>query len=158
MDPDAPWWANLLTAILIAAISGSVVWLGSRRGVRKATTATNDALAKVLDHVANNHKVGLRDDLDEKFEGLARAIGSLADQQEATRNDVGGLHSELRDAREDVGHLQRDIEGIRTDSRRARRRESALTRVVSIALDRAQGVIDEHHPGVQLRDPDPSET
>ncbi len=132
-----PWWAWVLVVLVTAASTAITTWLTGRR--------TRSDVAVIKDQVANTHESNLRVDID----GLGEKVDRLTTGLAQVRDDVGGVHSEIRDARN-------DIEGVRTDARRDRRRLWRIERTVTTALDRAQAVVDEHHPGTQLRDPDPT--
>lgn len=107
IDPDAPWWANIVVLLVVLAVVPALTTWATQRGTRRRVTETQESVGRVLDQVANTHTTNLRDDLDEKIAGVVAS-------QEAMRKDIGGLHSEMRDAR-------RDIAGIRTDGRQDRR-------------------------------------
>lgn len=135
----APWWAWVLVVVATAVASALTTWATNRR--------TRADVAVIRDQVANTHDSNFRDDVDELGLKVDRVVKGL----EQVRQDVGGAHSEIRDARN-------DIDGVRTDARRDRRRLGRLERLANTALDRAQHVLDEQHPGVQLRDPDSTDT
>lgn len=114
IDPDAPWIVNVLLILVLALIT----WLSNRGTKRELRGVAADART-AAEQTANTHTTNLRDDLDEKVARIERGLGTLADAQEATREDIGGLHSEVRDTR-------KDITGLRDDARTDRR---AVTQV-----------------------------
>jgi hypothetical protein len=85
-------------ASLIAALLGIIgVLLGKILG------NTN----KTVEHVVNSHVDDdgnpflLRDDLDEKFDGLAGLVKGVAETQKEQAKDIGGLRSDIRQIRTD---------------------------------------------------------
>jgi chromosome segregation ATPase len=147
IDPDAPWWANvLLVLVVLAAVPAATTWLTNRPTRRTLHQVAADA-KEARDQVANTHDTNMRDDLDGVGVGLAEirhAVGRLADAQQAVREDIGGLHSEVRDQR-------LDIAGIRTDARRDRRALAAVrTDLASAVTERDQAIaqLREQMPGL----------
>jgi hypothetical protein len=84
--------------------------------------------AKVAaDQTANSHKnpdgtpLNLRDDLDEKFEGLADLVKGLG-------LDIGGMKSDIRGIRKDASDDRNNAnEAIATERSRIRKLEDTLT-------------------------------
>ena len=83
-------FGSVITAI-ITTIGIVIVAMLNRASTRQK---------QVLDHVQNEHKkadgtpLNLRDDLDEKFEGVSRLVrGAIT--------DIGGIRQELRALRDD---------------------------------------------------------
>jgi hypothetical protein len=123
IDPDAPWWANLLVLLLVAAIPAVVAWRGSHRTGRKLDAVAVDAAATRSDAAATRSQTenehadseipNLRDELTATRKGFEEF-------RDGIREDIGGLRSEVRD-------LRRDVAGIRTDARRDRRELTAVT-------------------------------
>lgn len=118
IDPNAPWWANILMLItILAVVPAATAWLAGRRD-RRTLRQVADVTTRTLGQVENEHlgtdHPNLREDLDAKIDRVCVALDRMANAQDATRADVGGLHAEVRDVR-------RDITGIRTDARRDRR-------------------------------------
>lgn len=100
IDPDAPWLANLVFALLVTAL---VTW-GS---VRAAT------------HGQRKQAAADRDDLDAKVDGLSRQIVRVIDAQQATREDI-------QEARRDIGGLRADARSDRSNHAELRRRVDRL--------------------------------
>jgi hypothetical protein len=150
IDPDAPWWANLLLLAFVALVP-TVFALRAKHAATKAADVAEtthaesvDKLDRVLHNVENSHQTGLRDDIDEKLGALARLVNLV-------RDDVGGLHSEVRDARIDIGRVQHDVTVVRGEARRDRRRIGGVERRLATALETAQDIIDHNNPdGPQL--------
>lgn len=140
-------WLIVGLAPILSAIA--VAWI--QRPMRRQIRQVADDAAASRRQTENEHA-------DAEYPNLRDEITAIRSAQDRLSENVGGLHSEVRDARRQIGQVQLDVEGIRTDVRRERRRTTALVRTVATAIDRAQGVIDEHHPGTQLRDPDPDQT
>jgi uncharacterized protein YoxC len=92
---------------------------------------------KTVDHVANSHvdahgnPINLRDDLDEKFEGLAGLVNGVADTQRDQAKDIGGLRSDIRQDRAAVADAARDA------ATAARKAEKAASDAI-LALERTQ--------------------
>ena len=56
IDPDAPWWINVILTVLILAVIPALTWLGNRstrRDVKEIKAQTN-----------NSHETNLREDVD----------------------------------------------------------------------------------------------
>jgi predicted nucleic acid-binding Zn-ribbon protein len=147
--PDAPWWASYAFGVVLALIAAvpTVMATRAKREARRAAVVTEEAhaetqaqLGRVLHNVENSHRIGLRDDLDQK-------VGGIIDVLEALRSEVGGLHSDHRDTQKQIAHINKNIEGIRTEARRDRRRIGTVERNFTKALDSAQNLLDMHHPG-----------
>lgn len=84
---------------IITALLGylGVVATGARRHAKAARY-----------EVQNTHPTNLRDDLDEKFEGLAGLVKTVIDRQAEQGKDIGGI-------RADVRHLaESDLEQAKT--------------------------------------------
>jgi uncharacterized protein YoxC len=85
---------------------------------------------KTVDHVANSHvddhgnPINLRDDLDEKFEGLAELVKDLS-------RDVGGM-------KEDVRIIRRDQTADRAAATRAAEAAAEAAATAREALERTQ--------------------
>lgn len=107
--------------IIIAALLGLI---GTLLGLILRNTR------KVHEQVANNHideqgnPINMRDDLDEKFEGLADLVKGVAETQRVQAADIGGLRADIRQIRSD-----------QTADRAASNRASELARE---ALERTQ--------------------
>jgi uncharacterized membrane-anchored protein YhcB (DUF1043 family) len=131
---------TLITAGL-GIVSGLVVRNGHKT---KQNAATTDEIRKA---VVNSHSVNLRDDLDEKFDGLAGLVKELASRVEQgfthvavetmeIRKEVGGVRHEARELRanlETERNRIRDLEDTRPASpktaiARPARRKSPATR------------------------------
>lgn len=142
-DPDAPWIVN---AVLILLVLGGVpalsTWLANRGTKRELRSVAADART-AAEQTANTHDTNLRDDLDQKVARIERGLGSLADSQQATRDDVGGLHSEVR-------ALRGDVNGVRADARQDRVSVAQVREDLNGFTRGREGAIDD------LRDSIPS--
>ncbi len=62
MDPDAPWWANTIMAIIVAGIAALGTYFASRR----STKGIRDQVVEIKEQVKNSHTdSNLREDIDE---------------------------------------------------------------------------------------------
>jgi hypothetical protein len=89
------YYAVLITCALIGiiAILIGLVLRGQRRS-REAVATTNETANSTLKEVKNTHEVNLRDDLDEKFEGLAEILRTHGKEIGGIRVDIRQIHSD----------------------------------------------------------------
>lgn len=106
-------FGSIITAI-IGTVGGVMVTMLNRASNRQK---------QVLEHVQNSHKnpdgtpLNLRDDLDEKFDGLASLVKTAV-------ADIGGLRSDIRDIRKEA---RVDREQAANDREHLRQVEITLT-------------------------------
>jgi uncharacterized membrane-anchored protein YhcB (DUF1043 family) len=116
--------AGVVVAALLGLI-GTLIGL-----ILRNTKRTAVASALIHEQVANNHvdehgnPINMRDDLDEKFEGLAELVKSVS-------KDVGGL-------KEDVRIIRRDQTADRAAATRAAEAAAHAAEVAREALERTQ--------------------
>jgi hypothetical protein len=68
IDPDAPWWVNVLLLLLVGTVPAVVAWLTSRR--------TRKDVSGIHNQVTNSHTKNFRDEVTEGFaEVLSRLDG-----------------------------------------------------------------------------------
>jgi hypothetical protein len=117
-------FGSILSAIVATTGVVIVAMLNRTSSRQKRTTV---AVAQVLDHVQNAHEnpdgtpLNLRDDLDEKFEGMADLVKGLG-------NDIGGIRSDIRGIRKDASDDRRNAtESLTTERERILILERTLT-------------------------------
>lgn len=127
-------WAVLITVALIGLI-GVLLGLILRNQHTNAQTGR-----ATLHQVKNSHDTNLRDDLDDKFDGLAGlvkgAVGDIADVK-LNVNILSG----------DVGGIKADIRQIHTDQTADRSIASAAVKAAALAADTAQRALERTRPG-----------
>lgn len=81
-------------ATIIGALLGVIgIMLGL---IHKTTKKTNRNSMGVLEQVQNSHETNMRDDLDDKFAGLATLTKSVISTQETQGKDLGGIKADIR--------------------------------------------------------------
>lgn len=147
-------WAVLITVALIGLI-GVLLGLILRGQHRNAQTGrqtlhqvkTFSATGQqTLNQVQNSHETNLRDDLDEKFAGLAGLVKGAVD-------DIGEIRTEVGTLRQDVGGIKADIRQIHTDQTADRSIAGAAARAAALAADTAQRALERTRPGVLKPNP-----
>lgn len=86
IDPDAPWWANLL--VMAVVVLGGM-WLMNRK--------TNKDVGVIKDQVKNTHSTNLREDMDALREDVKAVHETVRDQGNEAREDRRDLHELRRD-------------------------------------------------------------
>jgi hypothetical protein len=133
---DIPYgWATVIAAVITAVFGGLL--LRSNRRAEKAVAAVHD-------QVANNHKdengdpILMRDDLDEKFEGLADLVKGVAATQEAQKLDIGGLRAEIRQVRTDQTEDRKEVREAAVTAAAAAKTAAKATADAIRALERTR--------------------
>jgi hypothetical protein len=88
--------------------------------------------------VQNSHTVNLRDDLDEKFEGLAGLVNGVADTQRDQAKDIGGLRSDIRQVRTEQALDRAAVADAARDAATAARKAEKAASDAILALERTQ--------------------
>lgn len=117
--------------VLTAVISTFGVILTGLFGYLAVVATGARRHAKAARHqVQNSHEVNLRDDLDEKFKGLADLVKGLADDVSGVKDDIGGVKKDVGGIKEDIRIIHRDAGEDRRalDRERERIRELEQTR------------------------------
>lgn len=116
-------WLGLTVGLL--ALVGGIVWLGATHdaygqdlienpgGVLVAVLGTLTAAVSVVGpslrridkQVSNTHTVNLRDDLDEKFAAVHRAIDNIGSDVRGVRRDIGRNTDQIAYVRQRVDSL-----------------------------------------------------
>lgn len=117
-------FGSIISAI-VATIGVVIVATLNRTSTRQKRTTV--AVAQVLDHVQNAHKnpdgtpLNLRDDLDDKFEGLAGLVKGIS-------ADLGGVKADIRGIRKDASDDRRNAtEALASERERILILERTLT-------------------------------
>ena len=131
IDPDAPWWANVLAALVLAVVTTVGTVLATRPVRRDLRQVKSDA-KEARDQTANTHTTNLREDLDEKFAEVLTAVSEVKDEQREQRRDIGGLRADHRQTRDDLGHLREVVDGNASEGRR---QHAALARRLDAHLN-----------------------
>lgn len=121
--------------IIIAALLGLI---GTLLGLILRNTR------KVHEQVANNHiddqgnPINMRDDLDDKFDGLATLVKGVAETQKAQTADIGGLRAEIRQVRSEQADDREAARRAATDAASAARKAEKAASDALVALERTQ--------------------
>jgi len=101
-----PAWEWLLGLVIIGGVTLVVTWLQTRP-MRKSVRQVAADARETRDQTANTHDKNLRDDLDEKDEGVHAALANVIEELRETRRDIGGIRSELRGVQDDVREVRK---------------------------------------------------
>ncbi len=102
IDPDAPWWANLLVLLVVLAVVPTVAtWLtgrGTRKEVRE-TKAVAHAAAASADETATLLKPNHGSTPADAITRIEEAVARVENAQRAQARDLGGIREEMRTER-----------------------------------------------------------
>ncbi|PFG19884.1 hypothetical protein [Serinibacter salmoneus] len=99
IEPDAPWWVNILVTVLaIAATSGGTVWVATRSTRRKVNSIEHEVKPNSGKSMADavNRVEDIVTQQAERLAGLGR--------------DVGGIRQEMRQERTERQDVERRLD------------------------------------------------